>query len=312
MSVATGVITSVAGTGFTAVNGSGDYNGTNIPATTADLNFPYAVAFDQNGNMYIPDSGNQIVRMVCGTATKATITGTTCTTAGIISTVAGIGTGIFSPSCTTPPTPANEAGLLQPEGVAVDAAGDLYIADTQNAGVRKVNAASGLLSTLALVNCGTSYDNGAFTNPYFYSPIGITVDTSGNVYIADYFNMAIEEIQSNYVALNYGTTLTGQGLQSAPMDQTVENDGNAALDLTQITAGTNTALDATSTCTTGTPYLAVDADCTIAADFAPAATPTLTGDTNKPAPLRQTRIRKAVWLHRAIRLRSSFLVSRSR
>jgi large repetitive protein len=273
VSSATGVITTVAGTGFTQSDGSGAYNGDNILATAAELNFPFAVAFDPHGNMYIPDSGNQRVREVLAV-------GGVITSASQIVTFAGTGTQGGNQGCFAGPLPANQAEFSWPEGVAVDAAGNVYIDDSQNAGVRKVNAATLNLSTLIKSGCGEDYITGEFLSVELYGPKGLYVDGSGNVYVADYYNMVIREVLSNYAAIDdYDpSSPTRQGSTSSPTLQEVENDGNAALDLTSLTAGANTSIDGTvpDACTTGS--LAADADCNIGAQFAPAATPVLTYD----------------------------------
>ncbi|MGH9599478.1 MAG: Ig-like domain repeat protein, partial [Terracidiphilus sp.] len=273
VSSATGIITTIAGTGFTQPNGSGGYNGDNIPAITAELNFPFAVAFDPQGNMYIPDSGNQRVREVLAA-------GGVITPASKIVTFAGTGTQGGSQACYATPLPASQAEFSWPEAVAVDAAGNVYIDDSQNAGIRKVNAATLNISTLIQSGCGEDYVNGEFLPVDLYGPKGLYVDGSGNLYVADYYNMVVREVLSNYVAVDDYDPLdpTRQGFSYGPTLEDVENDGNAALDLTQFTAGTNTSIDATvnNACTTGS--LAADADCNIGAEFSPATTPVLTGD----------------------------------
>lgn len=271
---ATGVIATIAGTGNTKSNGSGDYNGDNIVATTADLNFPHAVAFDAQGNMYIPDAGNQRVREVLAV-------GGVITAASKIVTFAGDGTQGTTPSCTAASTLASQVELSWPEGVAIDPAGNVYIADSQNAGIRKVNPSTLMVSSVAQGNCGQEYVDGNFEPANLYGPMGLYIDGQGNLYLADYYNMVIREIQSNYLAINDLATPVRQGSTSTTTDVTVENDGNASLDLTALTAGANTAIDGTvpNSCVPG--LLAVYADCTVGAQFAPAATPTLTGNQNE-------------------------------
>ena len=154
VSAATGVISTIAGNGFTNPNGTGGYNGDGIAATYAELDFPYAVAFDASGNMYIPDSANQRVREVMAV-------GGVITPSSMISTLAGTGNAGATP-CTATPVAANQADVWSPSGVAVDAAGNVYIAETQNAAIRKVSAATGLISTLAESGCGDFYAGGHF------------------------------------------------------------------------------------------------------------------------------------------------------
>jgi sugar lactone lactonase YvrE len=258
----TGIITTVAGSGNpNPVTGLGGYSGDGGPATAAQLNFPYAIVFDAAGNFYIPDSGNNVVREV--------------NTSGIITTFAGTG----QPGSSGDGGAATAATLFTPSGVAVDPAGNIYIATGGNrntAGIRKVNSGSGDISTLVENNIGQDYNNGAFQFVSIYGPIGLLMDGSGNLYFADSLNMIVQQIQSNFVALNFTVPGTRQGDKSAPQVQTIENDGNAPYDLTAITVGTNLALDpATTTCAVSPPSLAVDEDCEIGVVFAPPLTPAI-------------------------------------
>ena len=261
VSSAFGVIATIAG------NGAGGYNGDGIAATSAKLNFPYAVAFDASGNMYIPDSANHRIREVMAV-------GGIITPASTISTFAGTGNAAATP-CTATPVAANQADVWSPSGVAVDAAGNVYIAETQNAAIRKVSVTTGLISTLAENGCGDFYAGGQFQPVQLYGPVGLYLDGSGDLYVADTLDMVVREIQGNFAALDY-TAPIRQGSTSATEDETVENDGNAALDLTAIVPTTNAAVDSTVTNSCiDAESLAVNADCTIGAVFAPAATPTL-------------------------------------
>ncbi len=267
---ATGDIATIAGDGFTNANGTGGYNGDGEAALGAELNFPYAVAFDASGNMYIPDSANQRVREVMAV-------GGSITAASTISTLAGTGNAAAT-LCTAAPVAANEADVWSPSGVAVDAAGNVYIAETQNAAIRKVSAATGLISTIAQNGCGTYYAGGQFQGVLLYGPVGLYLDGSGDLYVADTLDMVVREIQGNFAALDYAAPIR-QGSTSATQDETVENDGNSALDLTAITPSVDAAIDPTVANSCSDPSsLAVDADCTIGAIFAPAATPTLTNN----------------------------------
>jgi hypothetical protein len=270
VSSTTGVIATIVGNGFTNGNGTGGYNGDGIAATSAKLNFPYAVAFDASGNMYIPDSANHRIREVMAV-------GGVITPASTISTFAGTGNAGDTP-CTATPVAANTANVWSPSGVAVDAAGNVFIAETQNAAIRKVSAASGLISTLAQNGCGSFYAGGGFQPVQLYGPVGLYLDGSGDLYVADTLDMVVREIQGNFAALDYATPIR-QGAASATQDETVENDGNAALDVTAIVPAINAAVDSTvaNSCTNG-DSLAVNADCTIGAVFAPDASPTLPGN----------------------------------
>ena len=149
--IATGIVTTVAGSGAAGYSGDGG------PAINAALNGPFATAVDRSGNLYIADTGNNVVRKV----TAAT---------GIIATVAGNGSAGYSGDG----GPAASAELNLPTGVAVDGSGNLYIADLQNNAVRKVAAATGIITTVA----------GLTTRTPIYSPSGVAVDAAGNLYIA--------------------------------------------------------------------------------------------------------------------------------
>jgi len=155
--VSNGVITTVAG------NGTEGSSGDNGPATSAQLAYPWGVAVDSAGNLYIADSGNYRIRTVSN---------------GVITTVAGNGTQGFSGDN----GPATSAALSGPNGVAVDSAGNLYIADYYNNRIRKVS--NGVITTVA--GGGASFgDNGPATSAQLYEPWGVAVDSAGNLYIAD-------------------------------------------------------------------------------------------------------------------------------
>src|SRR6185437_12838032 len=161
-------------------------------------------------------------------------------------------------------------------GVASDAAGNVYIADTQGNGIRKANAKTGNLATLIQADCGLNYTFGNFNSNVLYGPKGLYVDGLGNVYIADSFDMVVDEVQSNYVAIDDITDhYVRQGLTFGDTLQMVENDGNAPVDLTSITAWKNSAIDGTvaNACSIGA--MATEADCNIGAEFAPANDPVL-------------------------------------
>ena len=112
-----------------------------------------------------------------------------------------------------------------------------------------------------------------------YGPTGLYLDGSGDLYIADTLDMVVREMQGNFVALDFPTPIR-QGSTTSPQSQTVENDGNASLDLTTIVPATNAAVDSalTGSCT-DSETLAQNADCIVGAIFAPATTPALTVST---------------------------------
>jgi sugar lactone lactonase YvrE len=159
----TGIITTVAGTGSIGALGDGG------AATSAELDFPQGVALDGLGNVYIADTGNHRIRRVAA--------GT-----GIITTVAGKGTPGFSGDGGA----ATSAQLYNPQGVTLDGPGNVYIADSVNGRVRRVNAGTGIITTVAGTGFyGSSGDGGVATSAELFSPQGVATDGLGNVYITD-------------------------------------------------------------------------------------------------------------------------------
>jgi sugar lactone lactonase YvrE len=173
--LANNLITTVAG------NGAATFAGDGGPATNAALNAPIGVALDAGGNLYIADTVNNRIRRVG--------------TNGIITTVAGTNAAGFSGDG----GPATNANLNGPTGLALDAAGNLYIADYANNRIRKV-AANGLITTVAGTNAaGFSGDGGPATNASLYFPSGVAVDATNNLYIADNANSRIRRMGTNGV-----------------------------------------------------------------------------------------------------------------
>ncbi|MEI6403488.1 MAG: hypothetical protein WCP59_15020, partial [Actinomycetota bacterium] len=179
----TGIITTIAGTDTPG------YNGDNITATTAQLNYPYGVAIDTAGNIYIADTGNQRVRKVDSNT-------------GVIIHIAGAGVGDTSP--------ATSSLLKSPRGLAIDTAGNIYIADTNNHRVRKVTASTGLITTIAGTGTnGYNGDNITATTAQLNGPNGVAIDTAGNIYIADTGNERVRKIDAGTGII---TTIAGTGM----------------------------------------------------------------------------------------------------
>lgn len=257
VTVSTGDISTVAGNGTTdPVTGAGGYSGDGNKATLAELNYPYTVAFDPSGNMYIPDSGNHCIREVAAAG-------------GVITTFAGNGTQGNSGNG----GPANQAQLDSPLGVAVDAAGNVWIADTGNHAIRRVNPTTLDISPLLVTGTGTYYSNGNFIPIQLFGPSGLYFDGHGNLYIADSSDMIVRELQGNLVVIDDLTTPVRQYSQSGTTVQAIENDGNAPLDITAITPDTNSTVNdaglGSYACAVSPPTLVADQACGIGAVFAP-------------------------------------------
>ncbi|MCX6594263.1 MAG: hypothetical protein NTZ56_22340 [Acidobacteria bacterium] len=181
-----GIITTVAG------NGNFGFSGDGGPATRAELEGPVGVAVDSSGNLFIADfrSNSNCIRRV--------------TPSGIITTVAGDGTAGFSGDG----GPATRALLNAPTGVAVDAAGNLFIADSGNNRIRRVTP-DGIISTVAGDgSSGYSGDGGPATNARLNQPHGVLVDPARRIYIADSANHAIRLLTPNPATCTYSTAPT--------------------------------------------------------------------------------------------------------
>ena len=179
VTVSTGIISTVAG-----VIGKSGTGGDGGAATAANFELPAGLALDSKGNLYIADAGASDIRMVAAQT-------------AIISTFAG-GTGHFGSSGDGGPPAA--AYLLFPHDVAVDAAGNLYIADFVNCRIRKVTVApTPIISTLAGSKDGYGGDGGPATSALLSFPSGVAVDNSGTVYIADTNNNRIRTVSNGII-----------------------------------------------------------------------------------------------------------------
>lgn len=190
---ASGVITTVAG------DGTAGYGGDGGPATAAMLNRPGALAVDAAGNVYVADTNNHRVRRIDAQA-------------GTITTVAGDGVQGYSGDG----GPATAAEIDSPDGLAVSAAGVLYLADTHNERIRAVNLAAGtsttgIITTVAGTGAtGSAGDGLVAAQAALAGPRGLTVDAQGNVYLADTNNQRIRRIDAGTGAI---TTVVGTGTQ---------------------------------------------------------------------------------------------------
>jgi sugar lactone lactonase YvrE len=208
---ASGIITTVAG------NGSGGYSGDDGSATWAQLSLPYGVAVDSTGNIFIADTTNHRIRKV--------------STSGIITTIAGNGSGGFSGDG----GPATSAQLYYPNGVAIDSVGNLFIVDTRNSRIRKVSA-SGIITTIAGGGENGLGDGGPATLASLSWPNGVAIDSDGDIFIADYLGRSIRKVSS----LGIITTVAGDGTEG------FSGDGGPATSA-QLSQPSGVAVDSTGT-----------------------------------------------------------------
>lgn len=176
--------------------GSCGFSGDGGPATAAQLNFPRGVAVDSFGNVYIADTDNLRIRKV--------------DTFGVITTVAGNGSGCNSGPNDTPidNVPAVDSGVC-PSSVAVDAAGNLYIADFNSGRIRKVDT-SGIITTIAGGGTSGLGDGGPATSAQLQFPSDVVVDASGRIYVSDTGNSRVRLLTPAIVIVrNLSITTSG-------------------------------------------------------------------------------------------------------
>ena len=180
---AAGIIATIAG------NDTAGYNGDNVPATAAELWHPVGVACDNAGNIYISDSYNSRIRKI--------------NTAGIITTIAGNGTSGY----TADNVPADTTEIYNPHSLTLDAAGNIYFTDFGNYRIRKINT-TGIITTIAGSGVmGYTGDNGPATAAEIFTPWGIVLDMSGNVYYSDVERNVVRKIDLSGII----TTFAGVG-----------------------------------------------------------------------------------------------------
>jgi flavoprotein len=176
-----GEVTAFAGNGL-----SGSENGI---LTSSSFKFPYATALDAQGNMYVADAGNNLIRKI--------------TKDGVVSTFAGSGLASFADGSGT------SAGFNNPWGLAVDLAGNVYVADAGNNRVRKISTA-GVVTTIAGSGISGSF-NGIGTAASFSKPQGVALDRYGNILVADGLSNKIRKI----TPAGQVSTFAGNGSQGS-------------------------------------------------------------------------------------------------
>jgi len=187
ITVATGIITTVAG------NGATGYSGDGTPATNAEFNGPCGLYLDKAGNIYIGDYNNNVVRKVDAIT-------------GIITTIAGDTIAGYSGDS----GPATNAEIDGPSQVFADNTGNIFIADQWNHAIRRVDATTGIITTIAGNGTpGYTGDNGPATDAQLNQPTGIFIDQQNNIFIAQYQDEAIRRIDA---VTGIITTVAGTGI----------------------------------------------------------------------------------------------------
>ncbi|HXS11305.1 MAG TPA: Ig-like domain repeat protein [Acidobacteriaceae bacterium] len=266
---ATGKISTVAG-----VPGSPGYNGEGT-STASQLNSPWTVTVGPDNSLYIADTYNNRIRRVSG---------------GTISTIAGTGAQGFSGD----DGPARSAVLNLPIGVALDPAGDLYIADSGNDRVRKVSAATGdvnagtatIETMIGTGGEGFSGDGGPASQAKLHGPYALLFAQNGDFYFTDTINNRIRRVLATPFTLPQFPDTKVTKISSPPVIEGLDSDGNADLNLTSPTLD-NAALDTTTTTCSFTTATLKGSSCNLGVEFAPAtAAPSLQGSVtlNSAAP----------------------------
>lgn len=192
-----GIVTTLAG----RVGAYGSTDGTN---DAARFSYPNGVAVDSTGNVYVADSNNQTIRKI--------------TSVGVVTTLAGLAGESGNADGTN-----STARFYQPNGVAVDGVGNIYVADTYNNTIRKITP-SGVVTTFAGQAGQGGGDDGNGSTARFNSPFGIALDKLGNVYVAEIYGATIRKITPVGVV----TTLAGRAYESGSADGGMDDAGSAA------------------------------------------------------------------------------------
>ncbi len=206
-----------------AGNHTSGFSGDGSAATAAELNIPTSVALDASGNIYIADYANDIIRKIDNS--------------GIITTVAG--NHSLGPGYSGDGAAATAAQLNNPACVTLDHAGNIYFTEYNNNVVRKVDKSTGFISTIAgnhSLGTGFSGDGGQATNAELAHPWGISVDGSGNLFFSDQFNNVIRKVDNggniNTVAGNFAAGFGYSGDGGPATNAELYSPAGVALDAT--------------------------------------------------------------------------------
>lgn len=192
--------------------GTGSAGQTDGSGTSASFNQSLGMVMDASGNLYVADAGSNVIREV--------------TSAGAVTTIAGSGAASFINGTGTGAT------FNHPVGLALDASGNIYVADENNDAIRKITP-GGVVTTLA-GSGSAGFTNGTGSGASFNLPCGVAVDASGNVYVADYNNNAIRKVTAAGLVSTYAGTGTASSNDGAvgvatfnhPFDVVIDGSGN--------------------------------------------------------------------------------------
>jgi hypothetical protein len=204
--VSTGIIETVAGTGFGAGSGDADPCGMTTPGLKAKktvLCNPFGIAVDAGGNLYFTNASSQVLKVTASTA--------------VVSVVAGDGNYGYSGDN----GPAVSASLSWLPGLALDSQGNIYVADSGNCAVRKITASTGIITSVVGApsspysgTCGLSGDGGAASAALISGPFGLSLDAGGNIFVGDDVNNVVRMITASngniYTAA--GSYTNGRGI----------------------------------------------------------------------------------------------------
>ena len=207
-----GIISTVAGTGTAGTANEGS------AATSAQLNNPLSMVMDSSGNIYVAENaGNRVYKFKVG---------------GILTRFAGTGVSGY----TGDNAPATSAKLNAPQGIGIDSNRNIYIGDTSNHCIRKVTPGGTITTIAGTGTAGFAGDGGPATSALLNQPVGVSVDSSGNIYVADYWNQRVRMITPGGTISTVAGTGTGGnsgdgGLATAanlgnPMDVRLDTAGN--------------------------------------------------------------------------------------
>jgi sugar lactone lactonase YvrE len=260
----TGTITTVAGDGpagnapVGCVAG-GNLSGDGGPAVNATLDCPLGLDIDANGNLYVADTDNNVIRKI-DTGTPR-----------IITTIAGTGAA----GHTGDGGLATSATLRSPDRVSVNGAGNFFISDSGNNVIRRVDGTSKIITAFA--GNGTfafAGDGGPALSASFATPVGVVVTAQGNMYVGDVFNNRIRKVLLNpNIALSSTTTaFANQPINAtATLPVTLSNSGDAPMAISDIaiTGGGFSLATSANPCPASPATLAVGAQCAVEIGFMP-------------------------------------------